>query len=509
MALYNSNVYTGQEARDHLMIGANCVADAVKVTLGAKGSNAILQEAQYPFHIITNDGISIAQKVVLQHPVQQMGANIMKEVADRSNKESGDGTTTAITVAQAILAEGKNRTESPIEIKRSLDACLPVIFESLDKQKRTITVDDVASVAAISGESVALGNTLQEIYQKIGAEGIIELDNSGTFETTYEVTEGVRLRFAGYLSPYMANQGTKAVYKNPKILIAKQRIATLADIDPLFQEMQREGVNELVMYVDDIDQSVLAALAFTHMKGIFKTLIIKAPTLWKDWLYEDFAKITGATIVESASGVTFKNVAFEHLGTCEKLVTTKEETTVIGIKDIAEHVKALEENKDEETKLRLSWLKTKAAVLKLGANSESELSYVRLKAEDARNAAHLALQDGVVPGGGVALLNATKSLPKTIGGEILAKALEAPILQIIENAGKKEMDFFGATLTETQGYDAKENKVVDMWEAKIIDAAAVTKNSVKNAISIAGTLLTTSVAIPTQSYEKATEPMQR
>lgn len=517
MALYNSNVYTGQEARDHLLIGANCVADAVKVTLGAKGSNAILQETVYPYHIITNDGISIAQKVSLQHPVQQMGANIMKEVADRSNRESGDGTTTAITLAQAILAEGKNCTESPIEIKRSLDACLPKILEAIDAQKKEITVDDVAAVASISAEDEKLGAMLQKIYQEIGKDGIIELDNSGTFETSYERVEGVKLRFASYLSPYMANEGTKAVYKNPRILIAKQRIATLADVDPLFQQLSAEGVNELVMYVDDIDQAVLSALAFTHMKGIFKTLIIKAPTLWKDWLYEDFAKITGATIVESASGITFKNVALKHLGTCEKLVTTKEETTVIGIKDIAEHIASLAEDTSDEAKLRVSWLNTKAAVLKLGANSESELSYVRLKAEDARNAAHLALQDGVVPGGGVVLLNATKDLPDTIGGRILKVALRAPIKQICANAGYKADDHLDGVMIDihdgraqvlhgSQGVDAKKGMIVDMWDAKIIDAATVTKNSVKNAISIAGTLLTTSVAIPATIYATGEPP---
>lgn len=518
MALFNSNVYVGQEARDHLLIGADVVANAVKVTLGAKGTNAILQESAYPYHIVTNDGISIAQKVLLQHPVQQMGANIMKEVADRSNKESGDGTTTAITLAQAILHAGKDCTGSPIEIKRSLDACLPAIFESIDAQKKTITVDDVGAVASISAEDEKLGAMFQKIYQEIGKDGIIELDNSGTFETSYVRVEGVKLRFAAYLSPYMANEGTKAVYKNPKILIAKQRISTLADIDPLFQQLSGAGINELVMYVEDIDAAVLSALAFTHMKGIFKTLIIKAPTLWKDWLYEDFAKITGATIVESASGVTFQNVGVSHLGTCEKLITTKEDTTVIGICDISEHLKTLEEENTDDSKLRLSWLNTKAAVFKLGANSESELSYVRLKAEDARNAAHLALQDGVVPGGGVTLLTAVEKMPDTVGGRILKIALRAPLKQICINAGYKAEDHLDSVMVEhmpgvsevligTKGVDAKRGLIVDMWDAQIIDAATVTKNSVKNAISIAGTLLTTSVAIPTNIYESG--DMQR
>ena len=491
MPISNSNVYTGKEAKDRLIAGVNCVADAVKTTLGARGSNAILQEEVYPFHIITNDGISIAQKVQMLHPVEQIGANIMKEVADRANKESGDGTTTAITLTQAILKAGNEEGSHRMEVKRSLDACMPIIEKSIDAQKRVITVDEVAAVATVSAEDPALGQMLQEIYQAIGKDGIVELDNSGSFTTSWNLIEGVRLRNATYISPYMATEGTKAVYKNPHILITKQRIATLADIDPLFQELSSKGINELVMFVDDIDPTVVQALAFTHSRGIFKTLIIKAPVLWKDWLYADFAAITGATIVEPASGVTLKDVRVSHLGTCDKIVTNKEETIVVGIKDISEHIKKLEEDPSEETQLRLAWLKTKAAVLKLGASSESELSYKRLKAEDARNAAYLALQDGVVPGGGVALYNAALELPETIGGKILREALMAPFWQIVTNAGlEPDQLTYTHDIGGNYGFDANTGSIVDMWEAKIVDPARVTKNSVRNAISIAGTVLT-------------------
>lgn len=499
------NVYIGEEARDALMRGVNVVADAVKQTLGAKGSNAVLAENEYPFHIVTNDGISIARKVHLSHPVEQMGANIMREVADRANKESGDGTTTAMTLTQAILVEGAKATESAMEVKRSLDECLPVIMKSIDDQKKLIETDEVAAVASISAEDEQLGAMLQEIYKEIGKDGIIELDVSGTFETKWELTDGVRLRNAGFMSHYMANDGQRAVYKKPRILIAKQKITTLQDIDPLFREMSNKGKTELVIFVDDIDASVLHALALTHVQGIFKTLIIKAPMLWKDWLYEDFAAMTGATIVEPLSGVSWKNVNMTHLGVCEQLTTTKEETIVVGIKDITEHVKRIESEGTDDSKLRASWLQTKAATLKLGANSESELSYKRLKAEDARNASYLALQDGVVAGGGVALRNAVLNLPDTVGGRILKVALRAPIQQIIKNAGitnpQSEMEYEHEDI-EKMGFDARTNELVDMWEAGILDPARVVKNSVKNAISVAGIVLTTRVAVCHPSQEK-------
>lgn len=517
-------MYKGEEARDLLVAGVNEVADAVRVTLGAKGRNAILSEAEYPYHIVTNDGVSIAQKVFMEHPVKQMGANIMKEVADRANKESGDGTTTATTLAQAIIKEGMLSTEDPMTLKRSMDACLPIIEKSIDAQKREITVDEVAAVATISAEDPALGEVLQEIYQKIGKEGIVELDVSGMFETTYEIKEGVRLRNAGYLSHHMANDGAKAVYKKPHVLITRQRIATLADIDPLFQKLSSRGINECVIFAEDIDASVVTALAYTHVQGIFKTLIIRPPMLWKDWLFEDFAAITGATIVEASTGVTLKDVTVEQLGTCEKLITTKEETTVIGIKDISAHIAKIKENADEQTPLRLSWLNTKAAVLKVGANSESDLSYRRLKAEDARNAVYLALQDGVVPGGGVALMNAAKDLPDTPGGNMLREVLKAPIQQIIENAGmivdrdrslstrvafhsrgySNEEDGkyeFIIAPPDAIGFDAKVNEIKDMWEAKIVDPAKVVKNAIKSAISVAGIVLTAETVTTNEKFD--------
>lgn len=493
-----------EEAREKLIRGVDAVADAVKLTLGAAGANAVLEADLMPGHMITNDGVSIAQLVKLEDPVENIGANLIKEVASRSDNEGGDGTTTTTVLLQSILHEGLEVEASPMDIKRSLDECLPLIHASLDKQKKDITPDEVGQVATVSGENEELGATLQEIYQQIGKDGIVELDNSNLPETFYEITEGVRLLNAGFFGSYSLTEPGKAVFKKPLILISKEKISSVEDIEPLLAGLQSQGRNELVIFADDIDMGVASKLAYTHVTGGFKTLLIKAPTLWKDLITEDFARVTGATVVNAANGITFKTLRMEHLGTCDKLITSKDETRVIGIKDISEHIAALEAVKkttgpaSEEAKLRLTWLQTKVAVLKLGAHTESELSYKRLKAEDARNAAYLALQDGVVAGGGVALLEASLDLPDTIGGRILSVALKAPLKQIVLNAGE---DPKALTLLVGEGFNAKTREVVNMWDAGILDPAKVVKNAVKNAISVAGTVLTASVVITLPKQE--------
>lgn len=498
------NIYLNNEARTKLIAGANKVADAVKLTLGAAGANAILQEGLYPYHITTNDGVSVANKIHLSDPVEQMGANIMKEIADRANKESGDGTTTSIVLTQAILQEGMKSDASPMEIKRSLDECLPIILKSIDDQTKQITPKEVGQVATISSEDEKMGALFQEIYEKIGKDGIVDLDNSGLPDTFYEITEGVRLRGCGFTYPYMANdgKGKVATYLVPKVLITKQKITSMGDIVKLIRALQSQSVNELVIFCDEIDPSVSSALAYLHhgttpqgtALDTFRILIIKAPTLWKDWLFEDFAKITGATIIDPSQGTSFKTLGMHHLGTCDKIVTTKDETVITGIHDISAHIKALQENNTDDSRLRLAWLQTKTAVLKLGANSESELSYKRLKAEDARNASYLALQGGVVAGGGIGLFNVFDSLPKTIGGNILRVAIQSPLKQIISNYGGLDEKSSG-TIGKTLGFNAKTGEIVDMWQAGILDPALVVKNSIRNAISVAGTVLTARIVV--------------
>lgn len=468
-------------SRDRLIAGMDKVIDAIKLSYGPTGSNCIVEVDLYPFHRTTNDGKLIAEAIKLADPVENIGANIAKETADKSDKISGDGRKTSMILLSAILHEGLKVDAPPMDIKRSLDECLPIILDGIDNQTKKINPKDIGSIAKIASESEELGSLFQEIYKKIGRDGVVDIDNSNLPETFYDITEGVKLIGCGYQYPYMGNEdkGRQAVYKYPKILICKEKINVM-NSEKVFESLMSKGCNELVIFCDEIDLAVSQGLAKAHFADKFRTLVIKAPTLWKDWLFEDFAKITGATIVDPGQGTSLKNFRLEWLGTCDKIITSKDETVVLGIQDISEHLKVLEEENTDASRLRLSRLKTKTATLKLGANSESELSYIHGKALDARNASYLALQGGVVPGGGQALSTAATSLGYTLGGKILKSALDAPLFQILENMGiKKDDNVF---------------QVVDKF-ADILDPAIVVKNSITNAISVAGTVLTSKLVI--------------
>ncbi len=414
-----------------------------------------------------------------------IGLNGMKEVANKSDKESGDGRKTASLLYGAILMEGQKVDEDPMEVKRSLEECLPILISSIQKQTKPITVNEVGKIAATASENKELGNMFQEIYQKIGYDGIIELDNNSLPETSYEITEGVRLLNCGFLWPYMTNtdKGRKCELKNPDILITKQKLVNMGQLDQTIKYLIRNGKNELVIFCDEIDLQVSQGIAYLAFEGTqiegkqvrFNTLVIKAPVLWKDWLFEDFAKITGATIINPAEGTSLKNISPSFLGTCEKLVTSKSETIILGIKDITNHIVSLNELNTDDARIRVSRLKTKTAILKLGANSDSELSHLKGKALDGRNSAFLAMQGGIVTGGGTSLVEASKELPDTIGGNILKKALAYPLKEIVTNLGLKE-------------------KKGILFE-DIYDASIVVQNSLTNALSVAATTLTTQIVV--------------
>jgi len=498
MNTLQNNIYTGLGATQGIINGINKIADAVSLTMGAKGANAVLEENLYPGYIITNDGYSILEKAQFDNPLEELGRKILFDSVSRANKQSGDGSTTTTVLTQAILNEGSKHNASGIEIKNSLLELLPHIENSLNEQKKEITESDVSSVASISAESQEIGDLLQEIYKQISKDGIIELDNSKTFETSYEIKEGVRFN-CGVPSPYLYNKENHAEYSKPYILITKQKIATIDDLLPIFEKISETGKKEVVIFYDDISDAVVATLIANHLKGIFNILLIKSPVIWKDFIFEDFAKITGSTIVSEKSGLTLKETKLENLGTCGKIIVNKHETTILGINDIQEHIDKLVESGTDDDLRRIGWLTTKAAIIRLGANSDTELSYKRLKVEDAVHASRLALQDGIVVGGGIALLNVSKSLPNTLGGKILREALKRPMLQIIENAGGIVSE---DTLGGTKGFNAKTNEIVDMWEAKIVDPVKVVKNAVRNAISVASTALTIKIAIPKDRTEE-------
>lgn len=432
----SDNIYV--DALPRLAEGIRKATYIVKKTMGPKGSNVMLESKLYPYHLITNDGASIIKEIKLADPIEQLGLSHLQEAADRSNNTSGDGSTTTAVLLNAILEEGIKSGASSMDIKYSLDACLPLIEQSIHDQTKQITVKDIRAVAEIAGESKQLAETLGSIYQQIGGHGIVHLEGSGSDSTEYRFINGVRFIDTGYLSQYMATDEKKAQYTDPAILVTKNKITSLGQIDPILKALISRGDKCLAIFTDDMDSDVarvLIELQKNPQRSI-NILIIKAPTLWKSYVFEDFAKVTGATIIEDASGTSLGikfNLAW--LGSCETLIVDREETTVIGIRDISEHLRDLEADGSTDAKLRLSWLTTKTAILKLGAKSETELSYLRLKAEDSIHSSRLALKFGIVSGGGIALFNASKLMPDTIGGRIMRVALQAPLRRIILNAG--------------------------------------------------------------------------
>lgn len=507
--------------------GVQIATDIVKTTMGAKGNNVCLEQEDYPYISITNDGATIIDKIFLEDPCEKAGVQFLKEAVARSNANSGDGSTTTCVLLNAILQEGIKSGAKGIEIKNSLDSLLPIIIEKIDEQKREITSENVEAVATIAGESETIGKLLGEIYKKIGKEGIIHLEGSGTFDTSYDFIEGVRFAHTGYLSPYMVHdeqalkenrKETKAVYENPVILVTKRKINHLNDINPLIATLQSMEKKNLVIFTDDMDSNVASVMVKAHVEHIFNILIVKAPVIYKNAVFEDFARCVGATVIEDSTGLNFKNLPLSALGTCDKIIVDKNETVLIGTKDISDHVAELKTKDDIESQMRCSWLTTKTILLKLGALSETDLYYKRLKCEDAIYSSRLALQDGIVVGGGLCLLNvANELIGDSIGHRILKEALQSPLKQIVENAGspefsdineKGELNISGGK----RGFDAKNGKIVDMFDAGIVDSALIVKNAVRNALGIASTILTMGSLIskPEKSPEQiAYEIMQQ
>lgn len=507
-SMTKDNVYLGDDARAALMVGVNKVADAVKGTLGAGGYNALIEDFRPPYSVATNDGISVAKSIVLSDQVENMGANLMREIGSKSDKDGGDGTTTSITLAQAILKEGEKLTDSPMAIKRSLEECLPIILKSIDEQTKEITVADVGKVASISAEDEKVGQLIQEVYEKIGKDGILYPDVSKTPNDYYEIGTGVKIDEASMVSPLMSDIDERGTYtksaslKDPKILITKQKIGAALQLEPIVNGLYQEGVRDLVVFCDEIEGSVVSELIMTRNgKASFRVVVIKLPTIWKDEWFEDLSKMTGATIIDPSLGLALKDANITYLGTCGNVVTGRYETYLDGIKDLTGYIAELNKGSDED-KIRAARLNTRTARLYVGADSDTALTYKRLKVEDARNAAWQALHHGVVAGGGVALANAAMEMPDTIGGKILKQALSSPFKQIVINAGDDPTSFFTPTFMEirfgkenVEGYNAKNNTLCNMHVIGIIDPAKIVKNAITNAISVAATVLTTKVII--------------
>lgn len=517
------NYITGQEARERMFNGIKKASEIVGGTMGTGGYNGLVEVMERPGHLLTNDGITLLSALHFEDVYEEIGRIILLEAVSRANKSSGDGSSTTCVLTSAIIEEGlKVKDVSPMDIKKSLEDCLPLIEESINKQKRDITVDTVGQVATISSESEEIGGMIQEIYKQIGKTGIIHWDISKTGKDFYTIGKGITMDFAGLASPYFADleEGTGQFknhirWSNPKILITKQKITTANDFATLFETLDKKGIKEIVVFCDDYEPNVIADLIRTRAVRGFKSVLVKMPTLWKDWWYIDLAKATGATVIDPNAGLSFKMMNESHLGTCSNILVDKETTYLDGILDVTGHIKALEDEATEDSLLRASRLNTKTARYFVGAGSDSALSYRRLKVEDAISASWQALQNGVVAGGGLALRNCMIDLEEVMGGynetigcSILKEALWSPAKQIISNSGlkpsikkgrwwAKRNSFYmgGVDFIGSWGYDTKHKECANMFEVGIVDPANVILNSIRNAISVSASVLTCNVII--------------
>jgi len=482
------NLHTGTEARDRLIKGIRKTANAVGVTMGTGGSNSIIQRLENPGHLLTNDGYTIADSIRFSDPLEEMGRRILLEAISRANKASGDGSSTTTVLTASILEEGIKHLEeaSPMEIKRSLEACIPIIEQIINEQKREITIHEVGKVASISAEDEQIGELIQEIYEKIGKDGIIHWDISKTAEDSYTIGQGLTIEGASLASPYMCDRDkvsgnfyNVAKMKNPLVIVTREKITTGAAFEKLFFSLNSKGKKDVVIFCEDFDVQAIAHLVATHQQQGFRAIVIKIPTIWGDEWREDIALASGATIIDPNAGLSLKDLTEQHLGTFEHITSDKDATYIDGIKDIAEHVKTLEDQATDATLLRASRLNTKTARLFIGAHSDSALSYKRLKIEDAISASYHALQNGVVIGGGWALAMVAEQLDNPI----LKVALRAPLEQITNNMAKT----YTAEMMEDQ---------------QVFDPTNIVLNAVRNAISVSASILTanTIVTFPEQQH---------
>ena len=495
------------EARDSLIRGVNAVNDAVAPTIGPDGRDALLGAFEWPYSVATNDGASIAEKVKCEDPYENMGANLMKEAIGRANKESGDGSTTTCILTAAVLKEGSKYADiTTVDFKKELNAVLPTVLKGIDKQTRKVEPEDLWKVATTSAQDEEMGKLIGEIYNKIGKEGVISWEPSPREGTEYEIKDGVELKGVGFAHQTFINanaqgtvsdprKGDRIIVNNPHILMSAEKISNASQLEPYVRGLAQQGVREMVLFCDEIDPIALAEIELTGLgmdkfgnpRQAFRIIVLKAPTLWKDWIYEDFAYMTGATVFGIGQQAQFKGGAsLAWLGTCDKLIARRGGTDVIGTRDMQDYIKTLEEasfDHQEFTK-RVEWLNSKAAVVHMGARSEVELTYRRLKFDDAKNAARMALKGGIVIGGGYALANVASSLGDSFGAKILKEALVAPFNQIEANSHEK--------MAAEDELDAK----------GIYDPADVVKNAVKAAVSVAGTVLNCSTLLPYEHTQK-------
>jgi len=510
------------EARNALKAGVDKLADAVKVTLGPKGRNVVI-EKKFGAPTVTKDGVTVAKEVEVVDKLENVGAQMVKEVASKTSDIAGDGTTTATVLAQALVAEGlKNVTAgaNPMSIKRGIDAGRDVVVEALQSQSKDLPdSEQIANVATISAnDDREIGEKIAEAMEKVGKDGVITVEESKTAETFLEFVEGMQFD-RGYLSPYFVtnSESMEAEMDDAYILIYDKKLSNMKDLLPLLEKVVQTG-KQIMIIAEDVEGEALATLVVNKLRGTFKVLAVKAPGFGdrRKAMLEDIAVLTGGTVVSEDAGYKLENATLEYLGTAKRVVSDKDDTTIVdggGTKDaIMARINEIKVQIDktssdydrEKLQERLAKLSGGVAVINVGAATEVEMKEKKARVEDALHATRAAVEEGIIPGGGVALLRAQDTLDnlkleggQLVGVNILRRALESPIRQICENAGA-EASIVVQNVREGKdayGFDARDESYVDMFKAGIIDPTKVARVAVENACSIAGMVLTTEAAV--------------
>lgn len=511
-----------EKARHALKRGVDQLANAVRVTLGPRGSNVVLEKG-YGSPVITNDGVTIAKEIELADKLENIGAALVKEASTKTNDVAGDGTTTAVILAQAIISEGlKNVTAgtNPMVLKRGIEKGVEAIVAELVKIAKPISKkEEIAQVATIAAQDPKIGALIADVIDTVGKDGVITVEESQTFGLSKEVVEGLQFD-RGYVSHYMITNPDRmeATYQNPKILITDQKISSLQEFLPLLEKLAQSGTKELVIIADEVEGEALATLIVNKLRGTFNTLAIKAPGFGdrKKEMLEDVAIITGGTVISEERGIKLSTADLSMLGSARKIISTKENTTIIGGKgkkhDIDERVKQIKaqlaqttsEFDREKLQERLAKLSGGVAVVKVGAATEVEQKEKQYRIEDAIAATKAAVEEGIVPGGGVAFIRALDALARVkvedeekVALDILRRALEDPLRQIAENAGidgsvavaevKKGKGSFG--------FNAITGEYEDLVKAGVVDPTKVTRSALQNAASVAAMFLTTKAVV--------------
>ena len=512
----------GEEARKALQAGIDKLADTVKITLGPKGRNVVLDK-KFGAPLITNDGVTIAKEIDLEDPFENMGAQLVKEVSTKTNDAAGDGTTTATLLAQAIVREGMKNVAAganPMVLKGGIEKAVEASVDEIKKNAQKIkNSDDIARVATVSSSSEIVGKLIAEAMDKVTADGVITIEESKTAETYSEVVEGMQFD-RGYISPYMATDGDKMIAEldDPYILITDKKISAIQDLLPLLEQIVKTG-KKLLIIAEDIEGEALTTLILNKLRGTFNCVAVKAPGFGdrRKEMLQDIAILTGGQVITSDLGIELADATVDMLGTAKQVTVTKENTTIVdgaGKKaDIKERVSQIRnaietttsEFDKEKLQERLAKLSGGVAVIKVGAATEIEMKEKKLRIEDALAATKAAVEEGIVAGGGTALINAMAAVEKLIakldgdektGAKIVLRALEEPVRQIAANAGLE-----GSVIIEnirkntknkkTYGFDAFKGEYTDMIESGIVDPAKVTRSALQNAASVAAMVLTT------------------